>query len=335
MSSPYNVYFTTRAYLQLVLEISRYPGIETGCVFLGKRIGNSFYVVESVDAGMKANRTPVNLEMDFDYIEHLGDVYRDLYDDASVLGMAHRHPGDYAVFSSKDHKSNAEYARMFDGAISGLINIDPDFRLQIFYVSPPYGKPTLCNTVIIDDSAFEGIISLKDYQSVIASINEHERQIPLLTIEEHEGGQTSRIYSMKKQMNNFVNKMTGILSRDSKKSDHDDVTMSVSQRVYTEIQMDLNDISRYAKVMLDDTEDGSCLVSVDIPLHQEILSFTLFWNDDGKLSLSHTMNGIEKTTVYTDGLLPALLQELTTEKIDVETDISVDKITCEENHVRE
>ena len=285
MISPYTVYFTSRSYLQVVQEVSRYPGVETGGVFLGRRIGNDFYVFESVDAGRNAVRAPGSLKLEFEYIEHLGDVYKDIYKDLGVLGMWHRHPGDFDVFSSADHLSNADYANMFNGAISGLVNIDPDYRLQLFYVSPPDGRPTLCNPAVIDDSVFESIVSLKDYNAVIDSINEQERTLPLPSQEEFGEERPSRGYSTKKTVNKFIKKLVNSFYPDQAAGESEDTEQTISWKVYQLIQNDLATISKSTTVTLDDCDDGTCLVAIVDPISQRKVSFIFSFNTEDTLSL--------------------------------------------------
>jgi len=52
-----------------------------------------------------------------------------------LLGLWHRHPGSLDRFSSTDDETNRTYVRTCGGsAISGLVNIDPTFRMT-FYVA--------------------------------------------------------------------------------------------------------------------------------------------------------------------------------------------------------
>jgi hypothetical protein len=55
-----------------------------------------------------------------------------------VLGLWHRHPGSMDVFSGTDDGTNLTFARMNpNGAISGLVNIDPAFRFTLRHVTAP------------------------------------------------------------------------------------------------------------------------------------------------------------------------------------------------------
>lgn len=62
-----------------------------------------------------------------------------LYDKKlSLIGLWHRHPGSFDQFSSTDDGTNSKYARMRkEGAISALVNIDPEFRLTMYHVNQP------------------------------------------------------------------------------------------------------------------------------------------------------------------------------------------------------
>lgn len=332
-STDCNVYFTNRAYLELVMEVSRYPGIETGGVFIGRRLGNDFYVFESVDAGKDAVRTRDYLKQDFAYVGHLGDVYQDLYEDAYVIGSWHRHPGGYDVFSPADWISNADYAKRCNGAICGLVNINPDFRLQLFYVSHPDGEPTLCNPAVIDDSVFEGIMVVKDYRHVIASINQREQLIPLSFYDNHSEESTSIRHSVQKKTGSFAKKMVDFFSPKRTVQNSSDIDASPSRRLFSEIQDDLECISRYAIVKLDDKGETS-IMSVVI---KGVLVNTLFifsWDADNNLSISYMDNDSENTVSYTRGLLPALLDEMSSKKEIVNLEALVEEHSNEDCHVR-
>lgn len=62
-----------------------------------------------------------------------------LYDKRlTLIGLWHRHPGSFDQFSSTDDGTNSKYARMRkEGAISALVNIDPEFRLTMYHVDQP------------------------------------------------------------------------------------------------------------------------------------------------------------------------------------------------------
>ena len=62
----------------------------------------------------------------------------------SLIGLWHRHPGSFDHFSSTDDGTNSKYARMRkEGAISALVNIDPEFRLTMYHVSQPCKYTTI------------------------------------------------------------------------------------------------------------------------------------------------------------------------------------------------
>ena len=55
-----------------------------------------------------------------------------------LLGLWHRHPGSMDIFSGTDDITNSVFAGLRPyGAISGLVNVDPNFRLTMRHVSNP------------------------------------------------------------------------------------------------------------------------------------------------------------------------------------------------------
>ena len=80
-------------------------------------------------------RTPVfqtaYFEYDQVYINHLINKVSRLYaTQLDLIGLWHRHPGSFDSFSGTDDGTNTKYAELDkQGAISALVNIDPQFRL--------------------------------------------------------------------------------------------------------------------------------------------------------------------------------------------------------------
>jgi len=111
-------------------------GTETGGVLLGAHTGNSWYVVESLDPGPKAILRPSTFEYDHEYLTHLANkIARRYRSKLQLLGLWHRHPGSFDRFSATDDETNARFARLGGGvAISGLINLDPTFRMTFYRV---------------------------------------------------------------------------------------------------------------------------------------------------------------------------------------------------------
>ena len=77
--------------------------------------------------------------------EHLINKIANLYQHKlDLIGLWHRHPGSFDQFSSTDDDTNARYAAMRkEGAISGLVNIDPRFRFTMYHVMSPCKYQTI------------------------------------------------------------------------------------------------------------------------------------------------------------------------------------------------
>lgn len=133
------VHFTPRAWTSVLSETLTEVRTETGGILLGRRRGNDWVVVESIDPGPNSVFQMAYFEYDQPYVTHLANRIARLYEEPlEVIGLWHRHPGSFDRFSGTDDGTNASYAQLSPlGALSGLINIDPDPRLTLFHVSAP------------------------------------------------------------------------------------------------------------------------------------------------------------------------------------------------------
>ena len=134
------VIFTERAFVSILAETAEKVQTETGGIFLGFRDSDVWYVIESIDPGPKSVFQVAYFEYDQKYVSHLASKVARLYNKPlELLGLWHRHPGSFDRFSGTDDKTNGKYASLNKaGAISALVNIDPEFRLTVFYVSKPF-----------------------------------------------------------------------------------------------------------------------------------------------------------------------------------------------------
>lgn len=136
---PKCVVFSERAFTSILVETQEKIRTETGGVFLGYRKGDVWYVIESIDPGPNSVFQPAYFEYDQDYINHLINKVSRLYSlQLDLIGLWHRHPGSYDSFSGTDDGTNTKYAELNEqGAISTLVNIDPQFRLTVYTVTLP------------------------------------------------------------------------------------------------------------------------------------------------------------------------------------------------------
>jgi len=133
------IIFSNRAYNSIVSETYDKIKTETGGILLGRIIDDIWYVVEVIDPGPNSIFTVTYFEYDTPYVNHLAKAISKQYKiELAVLGLWHRHPSSMDTFSSTDDGTNSEFSRLHhNGAISGLINIDPDLRLTMYHVSMP------------------------------------------------------------------------------------------------------------------------------------------------------------------------------------------------------
>jgi len=133
------VIFSDRAYAAVLAETAEKVKTETGGLFLGAVESGTWYIVETIDPGPKSIFEVAYFEYDQQYTQHLINKIANLYEERlSLIGLWHRHPGSFDVFSGTDDGTNTKYAGMRqEGAISALVNIDPDFRLTVYHVGQP------------------------------------------------------------------------------------------------------------------------------------------------------------------------------------------------------
>ena len=139
------VIFSDRAFAAVMAETTEKIKTETGGLFLGSLEDDIWYIIESIDPGPKSIFEVAYFEYDQQYTQHLINKVANLYDKKlSLIGLWHRHPGSFDHFSSTDDGTNSKYARMRkEGAISALVNIDPEFRLTMYHVSQPCKYTTI------------------------------------------------------------------------------------------------------------------------------------------------------------------------------------------------
>jgi proteasome lid subunit RPN8/RPN11 len=170
------IIFTNRAYYSILSETYDKIRTETGGILLGRIVGDIWYVIEVIDPGPNSTLKPAYFEYDTAYVNHLAKVVSKLYKfELAVLGLWHRHPGSMDTFSSTDDLTNSEFSEGHPkGAISGLVNIDPDFRLTMYHVSMPL-KYIITPFEIGNSLTPSNLLSFK-YEGVISGLRENRTQ---------------------------------------------------------------------------------------------------------------------------------------------------------------
>lgn len=131
------VYISTRATNKIITETFSKIQTETGGILLGTIRQGIWHVIESIDPGPNSIFSPSYFEYDTDYVNHLAKVVsREYRTELRLLGFWHRHPGSFDSFSSTDDQTNTAFSKLSPfGAISGIVNIDPKFRMTMYHVN--------------------------------------------------------------------------------------------------------------------------------------------------------------------------------------------------------
>ncbi len=168
------VIFSERAFISLLAEVKERITTETGGLFLGYYDNDTWYIIETCDPGMNAVFQMAYFEYDQAYTGHLLNKLARIYNiRPKLIGLWHRHPGSFDVFSATDDITNTKYSVMNpEGAISMLVNLDPDFRLSVYHVSYPHVY-TKISYKIGDNYIPEKFRKLKSTDSYFSNLNNH------------------------------------------------------------------------------------------------------------------------------------------------------------------
>lgn len=134
------IVFSNRAYNAIIDETFKKDPIETGGILLGHVMEDGIWLVmEVLPPGIHSTHQFAYFEPDKEFINYLSNSVASKYEEQlSLLGLWHRHPGSMDYFSNTDDSTNLMFAEMRpEGTISGLVNVDPAFRLTMRHVSSP------------------------------------------------------------------------------------------------------------------------------------------------------------------------------------------------------
>lgn len=137
------VVFSNKAYNALIRESFDKNPVETGGILLGHILDNGIWIVmEVLPPGINSIFEYAYFEYDDNFVNYLAQSVANQYKKPlDLLGLWHRHPGSMDVFSSTDDGTNMTFARQNPkGVISGLVNIDPRFRLTMYHMDRPIGR---------------------------------------------------------------------------------------------------------------------------------------------------------------------------------------------------
>lgn len=139
------VVFSNKAYNAIIRESFDKDPVETGGILLGHVLDNGVWIVmEVLPPGINSIFQYAYFEYDEAFVNYLAQSVANLYKrPLDLLGLWHRHPGNMDVFSHTDDGTNLTFARQNPaGVISGLVNIDPKFRLTMYHLDSPIQRIT-------------------------------------------------------------------------------------------------------------------------------------------------------------------------------------------------
>ncbi|GHT23889.1 hypothetical protein AGMMS4957_16070 [Bacteroidia bacterium] len=135
-----HICFSDKAYNAIINETFRKDPLETGGILLGHILDNGIWIVmEVLPPGWRSTFQYAYFEYDEQFVNYIVQSVASQYEqELSLLGLWHRHPGSMDTFSGTDDGTNRTFASLNPkGAISGLVNVDPKFRLTMRHVSNP------------------------------------------------------------------------------------------------------------------------------------------------------------------------------------------------------
>ncbi len=176
------VVFSNKAYNAIIRESFDKDPVETGGILLGHIFDNGVWIVmEVLPPGIKCIFERAYFEYDDAFVNYLAQSVANQYKiPLELLGLWHRHPGSMDVFSSTDDGTNTTFALQNpSGVISGLVNIDPQFRLTMYHMENPrnvvrqYARPNYerIDVEVGDDIIPEEYFQLRYYDGEGSNLN--------------------------------------------------------------------------------------------------------------------------------------------------------------------
>lgn len=174
------VVFSNRAYNTIIRETFDKHPVETGGILLGHVIDGVWVVMEVLPPGINCIFQHAYFEYDQAFVNYLAQSVANQYEiPLQLLGLWHRHPGSMDVFSGTDDKTNSTFASLSDiGTISGLVNVDPNFRMTMYHLDhgcgiEHYNRPLYEQVEIEvgDDMIPEQYFKLRFYSSETSNLH--------------------------------------------------------------------------------------------------------------------------------------------------------------------
>jgi len=297
------VVFSDRAYRAVLAETAEKVSTETGGIFLGCFEDDVCYVVETIDPGPKSTFQVAFFEYDQPYTQHLINKVARLYQHPMTLvGLWHRHPGSYDVFSPTDERTNHRYAQLSTwGAVSALINIDPVLRISTYHVERASGyKPVAYD--IGDHLIPEGLLRPRSAESFLEYINGWE------------AGQSAPKHTSRTDLDRLMTLIQPSLheldwtrSGDAPSMPDAERALAMRDLLADALVDDIVFLSEVKGVVLEIKQDelGISITQKDGPAQLRFACISL----DGRIALSYK----DRRYSYTAGLLTQLLTKKDTE----------------------
>lgn len=256
------IVFSDKAYNFIIDESFNKDPLETGGILLGHILDNGVWLVmEVLPPGPNSIFQIAYFEYDTDFVNYLAQSIASQYNiKLSLLGLWHRHPGSMDTFSRTDDETNRTYAELNgQGAISGLVNIDPNFRLTMYHVHPNNFSYTdieiAVGNEIIPDQYFE----LKHF--------------PQKGLNPSSPNNTCQQLAVINQLNDFFKPLSQIFSLDHEKNESNESPTRDKEIFRQEIK-----------------EIQELLPEIQIEEGGGVLSISFIHNNDWHLDLRYTTN---------------------------------------------
>lgn len=254
------VVFSDKAYNAIIRETFEWDPVETGGILLGHVLDNGCWIVmEVLPPGYGEGREGDNVYHEMAYFEYnrkfvnyLAKSVAEQYEiPLELLGLWHRHPGGMDHFSGTDDGTNSSFAAQNPhGVISGLINVDPQLRMTMYYLAHSdartYGRPNYqrVDVEVGSDLIPEEYFKLRYYQGEERDLHPYAPQRTNRPVRVHQQIHTAPIQEQQTSQekasdehidgNSIVTEQLGRNSRGTQKQEtthttKDETTLSVAE----------------------------------------------------------------------------------------------------------
>lgn len=219
-----HVFITSDTERGIMLEKARHPGLECIVQMPGRRIENNFFYGMVADSGINATYEYAMCEKDHEYCDHLSTRILEYYDfpaEELVVAQVHYHPAPYQKFSHGDGPANIKLARQYGGVTNGLMWVDPEFRMQFWYIDEDGNETPIDYTV--DDEAVAKALPKKSLSKLRKLIEDNEAGVIIRSRKPHD--KNSGVGD-KAERKSILTKFTDFCSKSSKGKENVDLNYS-------------------------------------------------------------------------------------------------------------